>query len=55
MKGTKESIIFMQNSLNRLMQTGKGTDTHANGVYALSLMLDKEIVKYYKSHKERAC
>ena len=55
MKETKESIIFMQNSLNRLMQTSQGADTHANGVYALSLMLDKEIVKYYKMHKQHAC
>lgn len=55
MKGTKESIVFMQESLNKLMQTEKGADTQANGVYSLSLMLDKEIVAYYRNAQQRAC
>ena len=55
MKETKEVITFMQESLNKLMQTEEGMNIRANGVYSLSVMLDKEIVKYYKNNKQRAC
>lgn len=53
MKEIKESITFMQASLNKLMQTEEGTSTNASGVYSLSLMLDKEIVKYYRDLQQR--
>lgn len=55
MKDMKESITLMQKSLNKLMQTEDGANTNASGVYSLSVMLDKEIVKYYKNLRRCAC
>ena len=49
MNEVKKSITFMQNNLNKLLHTAGPTGCKTPGIYSLSIKLDKEIVKYYKS------
>lgn len=49
MNEVKKSITFMQNNLNKLLYTTGPTGCKTSGIYSLSIKLDKEIVKYYKS------
>lgn len=50
MEGIKKNIWHMQKNLNHMLQGGDTTGRfHSRVVYNLSLKLDKEIVKYYKT------
>ncbi len=53
MNEVKKSITFMQNNLNKLLYTTGPTGCKTQGIYSLSIKLDKEIVKYYKSLSHR--
>lgn len=55
MKEMKKSITFMQNNLNRLLHVSGPAGCKTSGVYSLSVMLDKEIVKYYKNLSQTRC
>lgn len=55
MNQMKESITCMQANLNKLLQAEEGTNMQARGVYRLSVMLDKEIVKYYRHLTQQQC
>lgn len=49
MKKMKESIAFMQKDLNELLENNDSKNCQSPRIYALSVMLDKEIVRYYKN------
>ncbi|MBE6022712.1 MAG: Spo0E family sporulation regulatory protein-aspartic acid phosphatase [Cellulosilyticum sp.] len=49
MKEMKESIAFMQKNLNRLLEESGEKNCQSSRIYSLSVMLDKEIVRYYKN------
>lgn len=49
MKEMKKNIVCMQENLNRLLVTTGSSRYNTKSVYTLSLKLDKEIVKYYRS------
>ncbi len=49
MKEMKKNILFMQENLNRLLGTTGSSRYNTKPIYTLSLKLDKEIVKYYRS------
>lgn len=48
MKKMRKSITFLQNNLNQLLDEKGVAGCKTAGVYSVSVMLDKEIVKYYK-------
>lgn len=48
MKEMKKTIAFMQNSLNQLLEAND-SNCQSPRIYTLSVMLDKEIVRYYKN------
>lgn len=49
MKDMKKSIAFLQENLNRLLGEEEVAGCEIPGAYSLSIMLDKEIVEYYKN------
>lgn len=49
MKDMKKNILFMQENLNRLLGTTGVSRYNTKSIYTLSLKLDKEIVKYYRT------
>lgn len=55
MNEMKKSISFMQDSLNRLLYVSGPAGCKTQGAYSLSVMLDKEIVKYYKNLTRSSC
>ena len=48
MENRKKSIAVMQEALNRIFVSG-GAKSKSSPAYQLSIKLDKEIVKYYRS------
>lgn len=55
MEEMKKSITFMQNNLNQLLDSEEQIGCGAPRVYTLSVMLDKEIVKYYRNLSQTTC
>lgn len=55
MKEMKESIAFMQKNLNRLLEDSENKDCQSPMIYSLSVMLDQEIVRYYKNLTTARC
>lgn len=55
MKKMKESIAFMQKNLNQLLESNESTDCQSPMIYSLSVMLDEEIVRYYKNLTTAKC
>lgn len=49
MEEMKESIAFMQKYLNQLVEGQENDSCPSSKIYLLSVMLDQEIVRYYKS------
>ncbi len=49
MNNRKKRITTMQEALNRLLMTAGPKGCRNRAVYKLSVQLDKEIVKYYRS------
>lgn len=49
MNNRKKRITTMQEALNRLLMTAGPNGCRNRAVYKLSVQLDKEIVKYYRS------
>ena len=49
MKEMKKNILCMQESLNKLIGSTGSSRYNTKSIYALSLKLDKEIVKYYRN------
>ena len=49
MNNRKKRIATMQEALNRLLMTAGQNGGRNRAVYKLSVQLDKEIVKYYRS------
>ncbi|WP_083461296.1 aspartyl-phosphate phosphatase Spo0E family protein [Cellulosilyticum ruminicola] len=49
MNNRKKRISTMQEALNRLLMTSGANVCRSKTVYKLSMQLDKEIVKYYRS------
>ena len=49
MEEMKESIAFMQKYLNQLLEGQENDSCPSSKIYLLSVMLDQEIVRYYKS------
>lgn len=50
-----KKITFMQNNLNRLLYASGPAGCKTANAYSLSVMLDKEIVKYYKNLNQTKC
>lgn len=50
-----KKITFMQNNLNRLLCVSGPAGCKSPGAYSLSVMLDKEIVKYYRDLSQTRC
>lgn len=55
MKEMKESIAFMQKNLNQLLEANGSKSCQSPMIYSLSVMLDKEIVRYYKNLTNTRC
>ena len=55
MEEMKKSITFMQNNLNQLLGSEEQKGCRTSRVYTLSVMLDKEIVKYYRNLSQTTC
>lgn len=55
MKEMKESIAFMQKNLNQLLENSDDKSCQSPRIYSLSVMLDKEIVRYYKNLTTARC
>lgn len=49
MNNRKKSIAMMQEALNRILVTSGPKGCKSGAAYKLSVQLDKEIVKYYRS------
>lgn len=49
MNDRKKRIAMLQESLNRILITSGPKGCRSSAAYKLSVQLDKEIVKYYKS------
>lgn len=55
MKEIKESIAFMQKNLNQLLESNESRNYQSQIIYSLSVMLDEEIVRYYKNLTTAKC
>lgn len=55
MEEMKESIAILRNNLNQLLENQENEQCPSPKIYLLSVMLDQEIVRYYKSLTSIKC